>query len=85
MDEDEDTSAPDYLYLESQLKLFGKLCLNRNSRAIDIITKPPLRYLTWQEVSICAYHVVADRGFRPFTVSRARNYPRAFALYTAIF
>lgn len=82
MDEDATTSTKEYLYLESQLKLFGKLCLNRNTSAINIITQPPLRYLTWQEV-------MPDRGpstyltGRLFDVSQVRNSPRAFVPSTA--
>lgn len=53
MDEDDRTSAPEYLFLQGQLDLFGTLCKGRNRHNIDLITQK-LRYLTWDECFICS-------------------------------
>ncbi|XP_064638655.1 inositol 1,4,5-trisphosphate receptor type 3-like isoform X2 [Lineus longissimus] len=41
-----------FLFLEHQLDLFGKLCYGRNEFAIDVITQK-LCYLTWEEAFLC--------------------------------
>ncbi|EGD74759.1 inositol 1,4,5-trisphosphate receptor type 3 [Salpingoeca rosetta] len=57
MDEKDDTSTPEYLFLDRQLELFGKLCLGRNDSSIDIIANQK-KYLTWRECYLC---VTSDR------------------------
>ncbi|PAA53235.1 hypothetical protein BOX15_Mlig016571g1 [Macrostomum lignano] len=46
------TIIQDFLFLEHQLDLFGKLCQGRNAKSIEVITKR-LNYLTWNEAFIC--------------------------------
>ncbi|CAD5117763.1 DgyrCDS6509 [Dimorphilus gyrociliatus] len=41
-----------YMFLEKQLELFGKLCEGRNHHAIEVITKSR-RFLTWEEAFVC--------------------------------
>ncbi|KAL5005127.1 hypothetical protein ScPMuIL_018583 [Solemya velum] len=42
----------DYLFLEHQLELFGRLCHGQNEYAIKVITRE-LNYLTWEEAFTC--------------------------------
>ncbi|CAH1800283.1 unnamed protein product [Owenia fusiformis] len=42
----------EFLFLDHQLDLFGKLCYGRNEFAINVITQE-LGYLTWQEAFLC--------------------------------
>ena len=55
LDEDDETSTKEFLFLLKQLELFGKLCSGRNEHCIDVITNK-LRYLTWDE----CFHCVKD-------------------------
>ncbi|KAK2143235.1 hypothetical protein LSH36_861g02042 [Paralvinella palmiformis] len=45
-------SDEEFLFLDHQLDLFGKLCYGRNEYAINVITEK-LGYLTWQEAFCC--------------------------------
>lgn len=52
LDEKDDTSTPEYLFLQRQLELYGNLCKGRNKQNIDYITKTH-KHLTWAECFIC--------------------------------
>jgi len=52
LDEDDRTSSEEYLFLQRQLELFGKLCLGRMEQNIRIITEE-LCYLTFEECFMC--------------------------------
>nr|XP_006825393.1 PREDICTED: inositol 1,4,5-trisphosphate receptor type 1-like [Saccoglossus kowalevskii] len=47
-----DVSSEQFLFLDHQLDLFGKLCEGRNDYAINVIAKE-LKYLTWEEAYNC--------------------------------
>jgi inositol 1,4,5-triphosphate receptor type 1 len=53
LDEVDGTSSEEYLFLQRQLELFGKLCQGRMSANIELITKTR-KYLTWTECFMCA-------------------------------
>ena len=52
LDEDDRTSSEEYLFLQRQLDLFGKLCLGRMEQNIKLITVD-LGYLTFEECFMC--------------------------------
>ncbi|XP_077987360.1 inositol 1,4,5-trisphosphate-gated calcium channel ITPR1-like [Glandiceps talaboti] len=47
-----DVTSEQFLFLDHQLDLFGKLCHGRNDYAINVITQE-LGYLTWEEAFHC--------------------------------
>jgi inositol 1,4,5-triphosphate receptor type 1 len=53
LDEDDQTSTPDYLFLQRQLELYGNLCLGRMEANIKLIVKTH-KHLTWDECFLCA-------------------------------
>eukprot|EP00040_Diaphanoeca_grandis_P037643 m.247080 g.247080 ORF g.247080 m.247080 type:complete len:2952 (-) comp33854_c0_seq2:851-9706(-) len=66
LDEDDNTSSPEYLFLQRQLELFGNLCLGRMAENIKLITIDR-RYLTWEECFLCVQtpsetHETKQRG-----------------------
>lgn len=50
LDEKDDTSTEEYLFLQRQLELFGSLCKGRNEANIKSITA---KELTWEECFLC--------------------------------
>eukprot|EP00049_Salpingoeca_infusionum_P011225 m.193039 g.193039 ORF g.193039 m.193039 type:complete len:2533 (-) comp14875_c0_seq1:808-8406(-) len=52
MDGDDATSTKEFLFLQKQLELFGKLSLGRNETSIAMIVQE-LKYLTWNECFLC--------------------------------
>ena len=53
LDEDDQTSTPDYLFLQRQLELYGNLCLGRMKANIEFIVETH-KHLTWDECFLCA-------------------------------
>lgn len=53
LDEVDGTSSEEYLFLQRQLELFGKLCQGRMAANIKLITETR-KYLTWEECFMCA-------------------------------
>lgn len=53
LDEDDQTSTPEYMFLQRQLELYGNLCLGRNQRNITLIVDTH-KHLTWEECFLCA-------------------------------
>ena len=68
MDERDDTSTPEYLFLDRQLELFGKLCLARCDYGIDVIAKKK-KYLTWTECFLCVTSEELPKSLRAKYVS----------------
>ena len=61
LDELDETSTPEYLFLQRQLELYGNLCKGRNEANIKYITETH-KHLTWEE---CFLSVQSDAGAGP--------------------
>ena len=61
LDEKDDTSTPEYLFLQRQLELYGNLCKGRNAANIHLITQVH-KHLTWEECFLCIQSDSSEDG-----------------------
>jgi hypothetical protein len=59
LDERDDTSTAEYLFLQRQLELYGNLCKGRHAENINYITEVH-KHLTWEECFLCVQSDWAD-------------------------
>ena len=69
LDEKDETSTAEYLFLQRQLELFGNMCKGRNAKNIASITK---KELTWEECFVC---VQSDYSKASFMVEDGKKDP----------
>lgn len=75
LDERDDTSTPEYLFLQRQLELYGNLCKGRNNKNIDLITQRH-KHLTWEECFLCIQSDSSGGEFDAKQVKAGESYAK---------
>ena len=78
LDEKDETSTEEYLFLQRQLELFGNLCKGRNADNIKSITH---KELTWEECFVC---IQSDYSEESYKIDASRRDPHKMIRKTKV-